>query len=417
MPRLISASVTCRRYSVRTARPKRNNEHLPRVAPKFVKLTSSYPGLKDVIPAGYQRGLPLDKTSKKPRAPLERGLNLPLPARPAEQRALEVARTHAGERILCITVGRAQAAIELAVDRPSARVVCWFLDQHQQRLAAPDNEHANLSLVCQADFPDNEIDLAVLPFSMRGEAELTRDLLQSAAGRLRMGGKLVAATDNPRDEWLREQFAVWFKKVTKHSFDDATVYVATKQEPLKKVKNFRAEFVFRDGERLVRAVSRPGVFSHRHIDPGARQLLEAAVVQPNMRILDIGCGAGTVALALAAREPTVQVHAVDSNARAVECTEAGAALNGLANIAVELNATGEYADAGIFDLALANPPYFADFEIAERFVTAARRSLKSGGRLLLVTKSPDWYEENLAAGWQDVQIQPSKRSFVVSAMR
>ncbi len=351
------------------------------------------------------------------RSEAKSSLNLLLPARPAEQRALDIARTLTGEWILCTTVGRAQAAIQLAEDRPVAQVVCWFLDQHQQQLATPENKRENLSLVCQADFSDAEIDLAVLPFSMRGEAELTRDLLQSAADRLKIGGKLVAATDNPRDDWLREQLGAWFKKVTKHAFDDAIVYVATKQEPLKKLKNFRAEFVFRDGERLNKAVSRPGVFSHRHIDPGARQLLEAAQVVPGMRILDIGCGAGTVALALAAREPTADVLAVDSNARAVECTRIGTELNGLANIATELNASGEYANAGSFDLALANPPYFADFEIAARFVMAAHNSLRVGGQLLLVTKAPNWYEENLQADWHDVLIVPSKRYFVVSAKR
>jgi 16S rRNA (guanine1207-N2)-methyltransferase len=228
---------------------------------------------------------------------------------------------------------------------------------------------------------------------------------------------LVAATDNPRDDWLREQLVGWFKKVTKHAFDDGVVYVVTKQESLNKVKNFQAEFVFRDGQNLIKAVSRPGVFSHRHIDPGARHLLEAAEVQPGMRILDIGCGAGTVSLALASREPTAQVVAVDSNARAVQCTRLGAELNALSNIITELNASGEYADPGSFDLALANPPYFADFEIAMRFVQAAYNSLKVDGQLLLVTKAPSWYEENLQAEWRDVRVVPSKRYFVVTARK
>jgi 16S rRNA (guanine1207-N2)-methyltransferase len=340
-----------------------------------------------------------------------------LPPRPAEQRALEVARTFTGERILCISVGRAQAARELAVERSQAQVVCWFLDQHQEQLASADEHTANLSFICEPDFPTQEYDLAVLPFSMRGEAEMTRDLLQAAAERLRIGGKLVAAVDNPKDEWLREQLGALFKKVTKHALADTVVYVTTKQEPLKKLKDFRAEFVFRDGERLIKAVSRPGVFSHRHIDPGARHLFEAATIQPGMRVLDIGCGAGTVALAVAAREPTAQVHAVDSNARAVECTQVGAKLNELSNVTTELNASGEYAEPGTFDLALANPPYYADFEIGQRFIDAARRSLKPGGQLLLVTKSPRWYEEYLEAEWREVEITPSKRYFVVSAWR
>ncbi len=344
-------------------------------------------------------------------------MNSPLPPRPAEQRALEIARTFAGERILCISVGRAQAARELAVERSQAQVVCWFIDQHQQRLAAGDEHAANLCFICEPDFPAQEYDLSVLPFSMRGEAELTRELLQTATERLRIGGKLVAAVDNPKDEWLREQLGALFKKVTKHALADAVVYVTTKQEPLKKLKDFRAEFVFRDGERLIKAVSRPGVFSHRHVDPGARHLFEAATIQPGMRVLDIGCGAGTVALAVAAREPSAQVHAVDSNARAVECTLVGAKLNELVNVTTELNASGEYADPGTFDLALANPPYYADFEIGQRFIDAARRSLKPGGQLLLVTKSPRWYEEYLEAEWREVEITPSKRYFVVSARR
>jgi 16S rRNA G1207 methylase RsmC len=340
-----------------------------------------------------------------------------LPPRPAEQRALEIARTLFGERILCTTMGRAQAAATLAAERQTASVVCWFLDQHQQLLATVDCDVANLALVCEPDFPDEEFDLAVLPFSMHGEAELTRELLQTATDRLKLGGKLVVSTDNPRDEWLRELLSASFKKVTKHSFDDAVVYVVTKQEPLKKLKDYRAEFVFRDGPNLIQAVSRPGVFSHRHIDPGARHLLEAANVGAGMRVLDIGCGAGTVALGIAMRDATVQVLAVDSNARAVECVQIGAELNGLTNITAELNASGEYANAGTFDLALANPPYFADYEIAQRFVDAARRSLKSGGHLLVVTKTPNWSEGYLAAEWYDVQATPSKRYFVVGARK
>lgn len=344
-------------------------------------------------------------------------MKVQLPIRPAEQRALEVAQTLAGEQILCTTMGRAQAANQLAIDRLTAEVVCWFLDQYQQQLALCDESPPNLSLVCESDFPRREFDLAVLPFSMHGEAEFTRDLVQTAADRLQFGGKLVAATANPKDEWLREQLGRLFKKVTKHAFDNAVVYVVTKQEPLKKLKDFFAEFVIRDGDRLLKLVTRPGVFSHRHADPGARHLLNAAIVTLGMRILDIGCGAGTVALALAAREPSAEVLAVDSNARAVECTRRGAELNALTNVSVELNATGEYVGEGSFDLALANPPYFADFEIAARFVAAARRSLKPGGQLLVVTKSPGWYEEHLSVEWRDVQVTPSKRYFVVSGRK
>ena len=51
-------------------------------------------------------------------------------------------------------------------------------------------------------------------------------------------------------------------------------------------------------------------------------------------MLDIGCGAGVVALAAAVCGEGVAVHAVDSSARAVECTRRGAELNGLGNVSV-----------------------------------------------------------------------------------
>lgn len=340
-----------------------------------------------------------------------------LPPRPAEERALEIARSFVGERILCTTVGRAQAASQLAEQRPDARVVCWFLDQFQLLLVADAGGPANRTLVCEPDFPNEESDLAVLPFSMRGEAELTRELLQTAADLLVIGGKLVAATDNPKDDWLRQQLSGSFKKVTKHTYGDAVVYVVTKHAPLKKLKGFRAEFVFRDGDRLIKAVTRPGVFSHRHIDPGARHLIEAADVKPAMKVLDIGCGAGTVALAMAARDATIDVLAVDSNARSVECALVGARMNCLGNVRAIVNARGDYPDPGTFDLALANPPYYGDSQIAARFVAAAYRSLKPGGRLLLVTKSPNWYEQHLASDWRDVQVVPCKRYWVVKAVK
>ena len=341
-------------------------------------------------------------------------LSAPFPLRPAEQRALEIARSIPGQQILCTTVGRAQAAAELAAQRPDARVVCWFLDQFHLQQSELTPRVPNLALVCQPDVPSEEFDLAVIPTAKQGEAELTRDLLQSASERLSLGGILIAATDNPRDTWLHAQLVPWFDKITVHKFSEAVVYQAIKHRPLSKLKNFRCEFVFRDGDRLIRALSRPGVFSHRHIDPGARQLLAHAEIQPAMRVLDIGCGAGTVALALAAREPTATVHAVDSSARAIECTLAGASLNQLTNITAELNSSGNYSEPGTYDLVVANPPYYADFSIAEKFVAAAERSMRPGGQLLLVTKSPAWYEEHLPPRFERIAITTSRQYFVVS---
>jgi 16S rRNA (guanine1207-N2)-methyltransferase len=195
------------------------------------------------------------------------------------------------------------------------------------------------------------------------------------------------------------------------------IYVGRKTSPLRKVKDFGATIVFRDRGRLIRAVSRPGVFSHRRVDPGARQILNRMEVEPGQHVVDIGCGFGAIALAAALRAPGVRVHAVDSSARAVECVVRGAELNGLASVTVELNAGGNYRGRGTYQLALANPPYYAAFQIAEHFLRCGHDALQPGGTMIVVTKWPEWYEEHMPRWFDKVHVEASKEYFLASGIR
>jgi 16S rRNA G1207 methylase RsmC len=347
----------------------------------------------------------------------------PLPPRPAEAHAIAVASGLPGDRIVCTTAGRGQAARMLAAERPAARVVTWFLDlfRHDLAVASWATVPDGLSAACVPDMPAGPYDLAVVPLAKDGEAELSRDLLQSAIQHLSIGGRLVTAIDNPRDTWLHEQLAASGETVRVRPADanhpETTCYIVEKTHQPVRIRDFSCEFVFRDRDRLLKAVSRPGVFAHRRIDPGARHLLNAVDVAPDTRVVDIGSGSGCVAIGIAARDPSVQVQAIDSSARAVECTVRGAALNDLGNVSVALEAHGEVPDPGSYDLALANPPYYADFRIAELFVDAAWRALAPGGTLLVVTKQPAWYLERLPAAWRDVAQEFVKNYHLIEAVR
>lgn len=346
-----------------------------------------------------------------------------LPPRAAEAHALAIASGLPGERIVCTTVGRAQAALAVATARPEARIVTWFLDSHQHDLAvaAWGERPVGLNAACAADMPPGPYDLAVIPLAKDGEAELTREILQQALVQLEIGGRLVAAIDNPRDTWLHDQLAATGETVRVRKPEGPKPgtmgYVVEKTRELAKVRDFSCEVVFRDRERLLAAYTRPGVFAHRRIDPGARHLLNAVDVAPDTHVLDIGCGSGCVALGIAARDPSVRVHAIDSSARAVECTRRGAEANGLANIEVRLEAGGEVPDPGTYDVVLANPPYYADFRIAELFVGAAWRALAPGGTLLVVTKQPTWYLERLPQAWNNVAREEVKTYHLIEAVR
>jgi 16S rRNA (guanine1207-N2)-methyltransferase len=76
-----------------------------------------------------------------------------------------------------------------------------------------------------------------------------------------------------------------------------------------------------------------GVFSHGHVDTGTALLLRTAPAPPTRGdVLDLGCGAGPIALTMALRAPGATVWAVDPNPRAVLLTARNAAENGITNV-------------------------------------------------------------------------------------
>ena len=329
-------------------------------------------------------------------------------------------------RVLCTSIGRGQAGRGIWRKFPAATVTLCYIDQFQQRqaLEAHAEEVANVSpgdrrleVVCRPDFPDQTFDLGIVPCSIRGEAELHRDYLQQAYLQLRDNGILVSSVDNPKDKWLHEQMQQFETKVTAIRTDTAAVYVISKDKPLRRERAFDADFSFRDRGETIHAITRPGVFSHRHLDSGAAALIDAAEVLSGERVVDFGCGSGVVSLALAKRQPTATVLAIDSNARAVQCTERGAAKNELKNVSTHLTCDGETGSPGGFDVSLCNPPYFANFQIAALFVEASRRALKPGGRIFVVTKRGQWYQENMYPGWRDITVTKSKQYEIVTAIR
>lgn len=334
--------------------------------------------------------------------------------RDEEQPFLESLDQWTGKKILCVSTGWGQIADAVARAQPESQVDCCFLDVYAVEQAQRQSSgQPNLKWHCTSDFPQEEYDLALIPLGRRGESELVRDRLQCAYDRLKVGGVLAAAVDFVDDKWLGHEMDTLGggKGVRPQVFKRGKMYTLTKTGPLKRMRDFGCEFAFRDEGRLVKAYSRPGVFAHRKLDLGARKLLEAAVVKPGMRVLDLGCGSGAVGVALALRTQPLFVHAVDSCARAIECTQKTAALNGV-TVSTELSSEGVQAKVAPFDLALANPPYYSDYRLAQLFLEFSLAALRPRGEVLVVTKLADWYDQHMEK-WFDEVVAEEHKDYVV----
>lgn len=98
------------------------------------------------------------------------------------------------------------------------------------------------------------------------------------------------------------------------------------------------------------AETRRLILQHQIYGPATRRLFRAAGIGPGMSVLDIGSGAGDVALLVADLVgPKGRVTGVDMNAAILETARARAAVAGWDNVVFEAGAVEHFAPAGRFD--------------------------------------------------------------------
>lgn len=135
-------------------------------------------------------------------------------------------------------------------------------------------------------------------------------------------------------------------------------------------------------------------FAGAKVDRGTRALLAVlpGAVPDARTALDLGCGTGVLAVALAAARPDLAVTASDQSAAACASAEATVAANGLTGrITVTRDDAASSVADGSVDLVVCNPPFHLGAAVhaaaAERLFTAAARVLRPGGELWCVYNS------------------------------
>ncbi|MBM7366080.1 class I SAM-dependent methyltransferase [Gordonia hydrophobica] len=137
-----------------------------------------------------------------------------------------------------------------------------------------------------------------------------------------------------------------------------------------------------------------GVFAGTRVDIGTRLLLgelDAALPDASTAV-DLACGSGVVASALALARPHAAVIATDRSAAAAASARATAAANGVADRVTVVQADGlETVGDASQELVVLNPPFHADAAlstgIARHLFSDAARTLAPGGELWCVWNS------------------------------
>jgi 16S rRNA G1207 methylase RsmC len=142
----------------------------------------------------------------------------------------------------------------------------------------------------------------------------------------------------------------------------------------------------------IKAFTSSGVFSHKKLDAGTRELLEnipaletraeARAGAEKLNILDLGAGWGAISLYLAKLYTNATLYSVDTNQRALEVLEKNAKLCKLENI---IPLTPAKLDEKLkFDFIVSNPPIKVGKKVLYGILTDSLRRLKPNGSAYLV---------------------------------
>jgi 16S rRNA (guanine1207-N2)-methyltransferase len=163
-------------------------------------------------------------------------------------------------------------------------------------------------------------------------------------------------------------------------------------------------------------------FAGTKVDIGTRFLLEFLDrMDPTARNgVDLGCGTGVIATALARARPQLAMLATDESAAAVSSALATVAANGLTGRVQVLrdDAMSTLADASV-DLVVCNPPFHLGTSVhagaSAKLFRAAGRVLRPGGQLWTVFNSHLSYRAQLTQAVGPTRVIGHNTKFTVTA--
>jgi 16S rRNA (guanine1207-N2)-methyltransferase len=163
-------------------------------------------------------------------------------------------------------------------------------------------------------------------------------------------------------------------------------------------------------------ITEDSLFSPRHADLGTESMLSLAEAGEEDIILDLGCGYGFAGVFCYRKFSPAKLVFTDVDELAVRYAEKNALMNGVERAEFYVGDSLSAIPADLeFSMILSNPPYHTDFSIAKRFISGSFQRLKTGGRLLMVTKRREWYENRLRTVFGGVKVREAEDYYVFIA--
>jgi len=269
-------------------------------------------------------------------------------------------------------------AVEAELARSGAQVSAWRRRAVGDRPAHPWP-------------PDGPYDAATLRLP-KGRESL-RMVLHAAVSRIRQRGSLWLYGSN--DEGVRSAGTLLESLLSEvrsvetrgHCRIWRGIRGAEPQDLRSDLSDWESRFTLELPGGAVEVLSYPGLFAHGRLDDGTGLLIGSLPRKPpGTRVLDYGCGAGVIALALRQSFPEAELELVDSDALAVEASR-----RNLPGARVHLgDAWSALPGSARFDLIVSNPPLHRgkeeDFELIRKLIDGAAQRLRRRGQLLVVAQ-------------------------------
>ena len=130
-----------------------------------------------------------------------------------------------------------------------------------------------------------------------------------------------------------------------------------------------------------------GVFSKSRVDEGSFAFLKVLLpLGLSGKILDLGCGYGTIGLTIAMASPEASITLADINTRALALCEKNAQELGLSQRVTILQSDIYEKIEGHFDSIVVNPPIRAGKRVTYAMYEGAKQRLIDGGSLFIVIR-------------------------------